>query len=280
GRAVPFAPRRWSSRVTLKRVTDDGPRTPRVVGNATTDLNALTAACLDDPDDEGRLAVLSDWLEERGDARADAVRRVVRWRDSFVGAWSFGPGGRMSEEDGFLTSIQATPADNTPRLVYADWLEERGGPRGEVLRVECLPVAPPAGEQPDPQPRARYVALWLSSDPEWLGAVDRLSARVLPTGAWEEYRRAPSHWRPGLKADLLCHLLLGLYGPPRSAQSLSAADLGVAFAEKRVLEVAATRDDFGTGSAGVFRATPEPRYGWGSGTAIPGRYGHCPFLPR
>jgi hypothetical protein len=45
-----------------------------------TDLDALTAACLDDPDGEGRLAVLSDWLEERGDARADAVRRVLRWR--------------------------------------------------------------------------------------------------------------------------------------------------------------------------------------------------------
>jgi hypothetical protein len=45
-----------------------------------TDLDALTAACLDDPDDEGRLAVLGDWLEEHDDARADAVRRVLRWR--------------------------------------------------------------------------------------------------------------------------------------------------------------------------------------------------------
>jgi hypothetical protein len=44
------------------------------------DRDALTAACLDDPDDEGRLAVLADGLEERGDARADAVRRVPRWR--------------------------------------------------------------------------------------------------------------------------------------------------------------------------------------------------------
>jgi hypothetical protein len=38
-----------------------------------TDLDALTAACLDDPDDEGRLAVLGDRLEERGDARAEAA---------------------------------------------------------------------------------------------------------------------------------------------------------------------------------------------------------------
>jgi uncharacterized protein (TIGR02996 family) len=45
-----------------------------------TDLDALTAACIDHPDDEGRLAVLADWLEEHDDDRADAVRRVLRWR--------------------------------------------------------------------------------------------------------------------------------------------------------------------------------------------------------
>src|SRR5262245_21563380 len=45
-----------------------------------TDLVALTAACIEGPDDEGRLAVLGDWLEERGDGRADTVRRVLRWR--------------------------------------------------------------------------------------------------------------------------------------------------------------------------------------------------------
>jgi len=81
-----------------------------------------------------------------------------------------------------------------------------------------------------------------------------------------------------LKADMLCHLLLGLYGPPRSAQSLPAADLKVALAEKRVLEVVATRDDFGSGAAGVFRATPDYNV-WGTGAAIPWRHGNCPVLP-
>jgi hypothetical protein len=61
----------------------------------------------------------------------------------------------------------------------------------------------------------------------------------------------------GLKANLLCHLLLGLYGPPRSAQSLSAADLKVALVEKRALGVLDTTDDFGDRKAGLFRATPE-----------------------
>src|SRR5262249_31852931 len=58
----------------------------RLTGEAMTDLDALTAACLDDPDDEGRLAVLGDWLEERGDARVDAVRSALRWRAAVSGA--------------------------------------------------------------------------------------------------------------------------------------------------------------------------------------------------
>jgi hypothetical protein len=49
-----------------------------------TDLPVLTA-CFDGPDDEGRLAVLADWLEDHGDARA-AVRRLFRWREAVRGA--------------------------------------------------------------------------------------------------------------------------------------------------------------------------------------------------
>jgi uncharacterized protein (TIGR02996 family) len=37
----------------------------------------------------------------------------------------------------FLEAIAARPDDDTPRLVYADWLEERGDPRGAFVRVQC-----------------------------------------------------------------------------------------------------------------------------------------------
>ena len=40
----------------------------------------------------------------------------------------------MSDEDAFLAAIAAAPADQAPRLVFADWLEERGDPRGAWLR--------------------------------------------------------------------------------------------------------------------------------------------------
>src|SRR5271166_6206709 len=37
----------------------------------------------------------------------------------------------------FLEAIVAHPDDDTPRLVYADWLEERGDPRGAFIRAQC-----------------------------------------------------------------------------------------------------------------------------------------------
>lgn len=41
----------------------------------------------------------------------------------------------MSDE-AFLTAVGATPADRSLRLIYADWLEERGDLRGMLIRIE------------------------------------------------------------------------------------------------------------------------------------------------
>ena len=43
----------------------------------------------------------------------------------------------MPSHDAFLKEITANPEDLTPRLVYADWLDEQGDPRGEFIRVQC-----------------------------------------------------------------------------------------------------------------------------------------------
>lgn len=42
----------------------------------------------------------------------------------------------MSDERAFLKAIRANPDDRTARLVYADWLQERDDPRGELIRIE------------------------------------------------------------------------------------------------------------------------------------------------
>ncbi|MCA9070670.1 MAG: SUMF1/EgtB/PvdO family nonheme iron enzyme, partial [Planctomycetaceae bacterium] len=41
----------------------------------------------------------------------------------------------MNESD-FLRAIEQDPIDPLPRLVYADWLDEQGDPRGELLRIQ------------------------------------------------------------------------------------------------------------------------------------------------
>jgi uncharacterized protein (TIGR02996 family) len=42
----------------------------------------------------------------------------------------------MSDDEAFIRAIVDSPGDETPRLVYADWLEERGDPRAAYLRAE------------------------------------------------------------------------------------------------------------------------------------------------
>lgn len=42
----------------------------------------------------------------------------------------------MDEEVAFLQAMRAAPQDDALRLVYADWLEERGDHRAEYLRTQ------------------------------------------------------------------------------------------------------------------------------------------------
>src|SRR5262245_9077323 len=43
----------------------------------------------------------------------------------------------MLTEDDFLRAILDDVNDGARRLVFADWLEERGDPRCEWLRIDC-----------------------------------------------------------------------------------------------------------------------------------------------
>ena len=43
----------------------------------------------------------------------------------------------MSPDDAFLADIIENPDNDFPRLVYADWLEEQGDPRGEFIHAQC-----------------------------------------------------------------------------------------------------------------------------------------------
>jgi uncharacterized protein (TIGR02996 family) len=44
----------------------------------------------------------------------------------------------MTPSDAFLRDIIASPDDDAPRLIYADWLDEHGAEaRAELIRVQC-----------------------------------------------------------------------------------------------------------------------------------------------
>lgn len=47
-------------------------------------------------------------------------------------------GSGVNEESALLRAVVATPDDDTPRLVYADWLDEHGrAERAELIRLQC-----------------------------------------------------------------------------------------------------------------------------------------------
>src|SRR4051812_45811571 len=55
----------------------------------------------------------------------------------------------MADHPAFLADVIANPEDDTPRLVYADWLDENAGSpadhgRAELIRVQCRSAGLPA----------------------------------------------------------------------------------------------------------------------------------------
>src|SRR5947209_5479870 len=60
----------------------------------------------------------------------------------------------MTHDDAFLRAIIEGPDDDDLRLVYADWLDERGDPRGEFIRVQ-VELARPSGDDGPPGARRR-----------------------------------------------------------------------------------------------------------------------------
>jgi uncharacterized protein (TIGR02996 family) len=81
----------------------------------------------------------------------------------------------MKTVDSFIEGIFADPEDISLRLVFADWLEERGDPRAEYVRLDCQLAALPADEARQEQLLRRKKRLQRSY-PELLCAWDRTMA--------------------------------------------------------------------------------------------------------
>src|SRR5262245_57451036 len=82
----------------------------------------------------------------------------------------------MSNETSFLRAIADDPERDGPRLVFADWLTERGDPRGELIRLQ-VELARPGPQLPDHEVRVAALVA---------GQQERLRALNLAHGAsWD-----------------------------------------------------------------------------------------------
>jgi uncharacterized protein (TIGR02996 family) len=107
-------------------------------------------------------------------------------------------------EQALLGAIAASPHDAALRQVYADWLEERGDARGELVRVEEEMRALPAYSDRFWQLKARRNELRALAAPGWLEAMGYradawpLFGHGVPDGwreRWRLVRELVERWR-------------------------------------------------------------------------------------
>jgi uncharacterized protein (TIGR02996 family) len=93
----------------------------------------------------------------------------------------------VHDEDEFLKKILDNPADDTTRLVYADWLDEQGDPlssaKSQFLRLTARMRLPKRPKGDD----AKLQKLAAKLDTDWLAVVSRL--KVERCGARRGERR-------------------------------------------------------------------------------------------
>jgi uncharacterized protein (TIGR02996 family) len=90
----------------------------------------------------------------------------------------------MTHDQAFLQAICETPEDDTPRLIYADWLEEHGdGARAEFIRVQVELARPDLGAERHRLLEKRQDELLDLHGAAWVAALALLEGVV-----WDEFR--------------------------------------------------------------------------------------------
>jgi uncharacterized protein (TIGR02996 family) len=100
----------------------------------------------------------------------------------------------MTPNDAFLQAILEDPDDDTPRLIYADWLEERGDPRGEFIRLQCQLARMGQGDPRCPALQYQEQQLLGAHRAEWLGPLPQgtvLYEPIFRRGFLEEVSLGP-----------------------------------------------------------------------------------------
>jgi uncharacterized protein (TIGR02996 family) len=79
----------------------------------------------------------------------------------------------MTDDASFVQAIADAPFDESLRVVYADWLEERSDPRGEYLRIEAAFRTLPRDALEVLAGYKRWPELRKALDPEWIILMDQ-----------------------------------------------------------------------------------------------------------
>jgi uncharacterized protein (TIGR02996 family) len=119
----------------------------------------------------------------------------------------------MTPEEAFLQDIIEHPDDESLRLIYADWLDERSDPRGQFIRVQCelarLPTADPrraALEARERELLAAHSEDWvrqLDLVMTWESALALFKWRLVETIAWCQGRDLDALRTPALEPATL-----------------------------------------------------------------------------
>jgi uncharacterized protein (TIGR02996 family) len=80
----------------------------------------------------------------------------------------------MNEPEAMLRLIMASPDQDGPRLIYADWLAERRDPRGEFIRLQCELNRMPPGDARRAEWQSAADILLKTHQNEWIGALKGL----------------------------------------------------------------------------------------------------------
>jgi uncharacterized protein (TIGR02996 family) len=95
----------------------------------------------------------------------------------------------MPQHDDFLRAILAEPDEDAPRLVYADWLDEHGDPRGEFIRVQIESARLEEDHPRQAELKPREGELFDRHGREWLAPLEPLLKPRLSGFKWPFARK-------------------------------------------------------------------------------------------
>src|SRR6516162_9506959 len=102
----------------------------------------------------------------------------------------------MNQAEAFIGAVLAAPKDDSPRLAYADWLDQRGDARGQYLRTEVQ-----WAQAREAKLEAQLEELATNLDAVWVARVSRPPVGVCADHLW--LRDPMGEIRPKLtEADL------------------------------------------------------------------------------